>query len=85
MATPRSQRIGIWIITVVMAIGSIGVFFVAILANNNDSADSTKLQEIYTEYSAKVQAQTTELSDKYYATFSQFSSRVHSSTRCCLS
>ena len=78
MATPRSQRIGIWIITVVMAIGSIGVFFVAILANNNDSADSTTLQEIYTEYSAKVQAQTTELSDKYYATFSQFSSRVHS-------
>lgn len=78
MATPRSQRIGIWVITVVMAIGAIGVYFVAILANNNDNADTAKQQAAYTEYSQKVAAQTKELSDKYYAIFSPFASRVHS-------
>lgn len=78
MATPRAQRIGIWIITVVMAIGAVGVYFVAILANNNDSASSAKLQQIYNDYTAKVNAQATGLSSKYYATFSPFASRVHS-------
>jgi FKBP-type peptidyl-prolyl cis-trans isomerase len=78
MATPRAQRIGIWIITVVMAIGAIGVYFVAILANNNDASDSTRLQEVYAQYNAKVEAQASELSAKYYSTFSQYSSRVHS-------
>lgn len=43
MATPRAQRIGIWIITVVMAIGAVGVYFVAILANNNDQASQAQL------------------------------------------
>lgn len=78
MATPRSQRIGIWIITVVMAVGSVGVFFVAIIANNNDAAKTEKTNQAYSEYSAKVAAQTKELSDRYYATFSQFASRVGS-------
>lgn len=78
MATPRAQRIGIWVITVVMAIGAIGVYFVAILANNNDTADKTQLQQIYTEYNAKVQAQATELSKTYYPIFSPFASRVRS-------
>lgn len=78
MATPRSQRIGIWIVTVVMAIGAIGVYFVAILANNNDSADSASYQAAYAEYTAKVEAQATELSNKHFATFSQFASRVRS-------
>lgn len=78
MATPRAQRIGIWIITIVMAVGAIGVYFIAILANNNDASDAAKQQAAYTEYSAKVEAQTKALSDKYYATFSQFASRVHS-------
>lgn len=78
MATPRSQRIGIWVITIVMAIGSIGVFFVAIIANNNDAAKTEKYNQAYADYNAKVAAQTKELSDKYYPIFSPFASRVSS-------
>lgn len=78
MATPRGQRIGIWIITVVMAVGAIGVYFVAILANNNDSAKSSSYQATLAQYQQKVAAQAAELSSKYYATFSPFASRVHS-------
>jgi FKBP-type peptidyl-prolyl cis-trans isomerase len=78
MATPRSQRIGIWIITIVMAIGSIGVFFVAILANANDSDKNAKVQAAYIKYQQDVADQAKELSDKYYPTFSKYSSEVHS-------
>lgn len=78
MATPRAQRIGIWVITVVMAIGAVGVYFVAILANNNDSAKTSSYQATLAEYQQKVAAQAAELSTKYYATFSPFASRVHS-------
>lgn len=38
MAKPRAQRVGIWIIAVVMAIGAVGTYFVVIMANNNDQA-----------------------------------------------
>lgn len=78
MATPRAQRIGIWIITVVMAIGAVGVYFVAILANNNDSQKNTSYQNALTQYQQQVAAQAAELSSKYYATFSPYASRVHS-------
>ena len=78
MATPRAQRIGIWIITVVMAIGAVGVYFVAILANNNDSQKNTSYQNALTQYQQQVASQAAELSSKYYATFSPYASRVHS-------
>lgn len=47
MATPRGQRIGIWIITVVMAIGAVGAYFVMILANDNDATSQQQLLEQY--------------------------------------
>lgn len=78
MSTTRSQRIGIWIIAVVLAIGTIGSFFVVILANDNQSKDQASAQKLYAEYQAKVQAQTDELSKKYYGTLSEFASRVAS-------
>lgn len=78
MATPRAQRIGIWIITVVMAIGAVGVYFVAIIANGNDTNSQQLKQQIYTEYQQKVAAQTKQLSATYYATFSPYASEVHS-------
>jgi len=78
MSTSRSQRIGIWIIAVVLAIGTIGSFFVVILANDNQSKDQASMQKQYAEYQAKVQAQTDELSKKYYGTLSEFASRVAS-------
>ena len=83
MATSKSQRIGIWVIAVVLTVGTIGSFFVAILANNNNQSDQKmtqsqreKLQKIFEEYQAKVKAQSDELSNKYYPTFSQYSGRV---------
>ncbi len=78
MATPRSQRIGIWIITVVMAVGAVGVYFVAILANNNDTSKSAQVQQAYSDYQQKVTDQATKLSDQYFATFSAYASQVHS-------
>lgn len=50
MATPRSQRIAIWIITVVMAVGAVGAYFVMILANNNDMAQQTKQEDFMAQY-----------------------------------
>lgn len=85
MATPRSQRIGIWIILVAMVIGAVGVYFVAILANNNDQAKQSTQQQVYDEYmkkyeayQAKVDAQGDVLSGQYYGDFSQYASKVGS-------
>ncbi len=82
-STTRSQRIGIWIIAVVLAIGTIGSFFVIILANNNsakDQATQQKLQEEYTkqenDYQAKVNAQAAQLSTQYYPILSQYAGQV---------
>lgn len=83
MATTNSQRIGIWIIAVVLAVGTIGSFFVIILANNNAQKDSDankvlqeKYQKLVADYQAKVTAQNDELSAKYYSVISQFKDKV---------
>lgn len=80
MATPKGQRIGIIIITVVMIVGTLGSFAVMILSMQNSNADTAKTQAAYTKYQAdlaeyqkQVAAQATELSDKYYETFSAYS------------
>lgn len=78
MATPKGQRIGIWIIAVVMIIGSIGAYFAVILANNNDSSSQQNLQQVYADYLADVQAQADDLSGKYYGTFAPNAERVRS-------
>ena len=41
----RAQRIGIWIIAIVMTVGTIGSFLVIILANNNQQADQLQQQK----------------------------------------
>ena len=83
MATSKSQRIGILIITVAMVVGTIGSFAVMILGTQNSSregaenqAKMAELQKDYEEYNKKVQAQGDELSAKYYDEFSQYASRV---------
>lgn len=45
MATKTSQRIGIWIIAIVMSVGTLGAFFLPILINNNQTAESAQLQK----------------------------------------
>lgn len=48
--TPRGQRIGIWIITVVMAFGVVGSFLVMILSTSNQAEDAKKQQAMIEEY-----------------------------------
>lgn len=57
MATPRHQRIGIWIIAIVMVIGTIGSFVVIILANNNQKIDQQQQQKAYEDYMAEMKEQ----------------------------
>lgn len=83
MATKRGQRLGIWIITGTLAIGTIGGFIAMMVQPGNDAKDQAELkqaQEDYkkatTEWQKKVDAQTAELNKKYYAKFAEFSSRV---------
>jgi len=79
MATPKSQRIGIWIIAIVLTIGTLGSFLVMGLSVNNQANDQAALQKANTEYQAevtkrneKVDIQAKELSSKYYVDFSQY-------------
>jgi FKBP-type peptidyl-prolyl cis-trans isomerase len=74
MATQISQRIGIWIIAIVLTVGTLGSFLVMALSVQNESTDQSRIQTEYTEYQAAVSAQTKELSDKYFAGFNKYSS-----------
>lgn len=78
MATTKAQRIGIWIIAVFMAVGTIGSFAIIVLANSNSQTDQARVQQLTSEYQSKVAAQKEELSEKYYDTFKQYESRVAS-------
>jgi FKBP-type peptidyl-prolyl cis-trans isomerase FkpA len=82
MATARSQRIGIWIIAVVMVIGTLGSFAVIVLANQNNAADQTRYNELAAkyqkdsdEYQKKVDKQAKRLSKKYFDEFNTYASR----------
>lgn len=90
MATSTAQRTGIWIIAIVLTVGTLAGFVGMILAPQNDAADSAKLQEAYAKYQkdaadaqAKKDAQQAELdeqaaalSGQYYEQFNGYSSRV---------
>jgi len=83
MATTKSQRVGIWIIAIVLTVGTIGSFFALVLANKNsatDQASQQALQEKYNkalaDYQAKVTAQADELSKTYYPILSQYTGEV---------
>jgi len=88
MATPKRQRIGIWIIAIVMVVGTIGSFAVMVLANNNSNVDKEHLKQLSEQYQkdskvyqAKVDQQAKELSDKYFSEFDQYASRPASFDR----
>lgn len=74
--TKLSQRVGIWIIAIVLSVGSIGIYFVAVLANQNNSKDQAQLQKDEADYQAKVQAQADKLSAQYYPVLSQYTGEV---------
>lgn len=65
MATKRSQQIGIWVIAVVMLIGTLGSFFVVVIANDNaakDQATAQTQQEQYIEQMKQAAAKNAEAS-----------------------
>lgn len=81
MATPKSQRIGILVILIVMVIGTIGSFLVLILSSKNTQKETAAYQAAYEKYQAdtatyqkKVDAQSDELSRKYYSKFKAYAS-----------
>ena len=76
MATTKKQRIGIWIITAFMAVGTIGSFGMIVLSTINSQKDQTRLNELLAQYQAAEDKQTEELSAKYFDSFNAFSSRV---------
>lgn len=79
MATSTAQRTGIWIIAIVLTVGTLAGFVAMILAPANEKADSDRLQSVYAqyqkdteEYQKKVQVQADELSTKYYDEFVKY-------------
>jgi len=83
MATTKSQRIGIWVIAGMMFLGTIGGFIAMIVAPGNEAKDQAALKKAQEEYSKtiserqkKVEAQNSELSQKYYGKFAEFGPRV---------
>jgi PBP1b-binding outer membrane lipoprotein LpoB len=92
MATPKSQRIGIWIIAIVMVVGTLGSFAVMVLASKNSTTDQAHIQQLsaqyqkdYAAYQAKVDAQAKLLSSKYYSDFNKYSTSRQSLIRVMLS
>lgn len=73
MSTPRSQRIGIWIIAIVMTVGTLGSFLVMALSVDNNKNETEELQKAYTKYQSQINDQSKELSTKYYDIFKQYS------------
>lgn len=77
MATPKSQRIGIWVIAVVMLVGTIGSFAVMVLASDNDRKEQAEQQKIYEEYQKemeKQQAEAKKLATTHYPIFEAYES-----------
>lgn len=60
MSASKSQRIGIWVIAVVMTVGTIGSFFVIILENDNNKADQQTAQKQQDEQMAAYKKQLAE-------------------------
>lgn len=76
MATKTSQRVFIWVIAVVMTVGTLAGFVAMILAPKNQQADAERMQALMSQYQKSVAEQEKQLSDKYYPEFSTYQSRV---------
>jgi FKBP-type peptidyl-prolyl cis-trans isomerase FkpA len=72
--SPKVQRIGIFVIAVVMLIGTLGSFALMVLANNNAQTDYEKQAEAQQKALEDQQKQADQLSAKYYPVFKQYQS-----------
>lgn len=57
MATPKGQRIGIWIIVIVMSVGTVGTYFALALGNDNDEKQSQENKKAMDDYYALIKDQ----------------------------
>ena len=57
MATSTAQRTGIWIIAVVLTVGTVAGFIAMILAPQNDAKDQAKQEADYAQYMKEYQEQ----------------------------
>jgi len=76
MATQKAQRIGIWIIAIVLTVGTLAGFIAIVLEPKNQATDQAKLSALQAQYKAAQDAQDAELSAKYFTDLNQYSSRV---------
>ena len=79
MATTKSQRIGIWIITGALVIGTLGGFLALVLAPKNQSADQARFEELqkaFSDENTAYQAKLEEHSKQYFDEFTQYESRI---------
>jgi FKBP-type peptidyl-prolyl cis-trans isomerase len=83
MARGRAQRIGIWVIAIVLTVGTLAGFLALILSPKNQASDQARLADLQAqyqkasdEYQTKVAAQSAALSFEHFGTLNQFSSRV---------
>jgi FKBP-type peptidyl-prolyl cis-trans isomerase len=72
MATPKRQRIGIWIIAIVMLVGTIGSFVVMILANQNAQIDQDNQNKAQAAYQKQLDEESAKLTSQYYPIFSAY-------------
>lgn len=83
MATTTGQRVAIWIIAIALTAGTIGGFLAMMAAPANEAREKAQLDEAMALYQSrevernkKVEAQANALSEKYYADFSEYTSKV---------
>lgn len=90
MATSTAQRAGIWIIAVVLTVGTLAGFIAMILAPQNQAADASRQQAAIATYQKEaaavqakkeaqqktIDAEADALSKQYFAEFNGYKSRV---------
>lgn len=76
MATKKSQRIGILIIAIVMTIGTLGSFFVIILANQNAQKDAKRTQALQEELQKLQKEKYKPLLDKHNKEMDEYNKKI---------
>lgn len=79
MATHTAQRVGIWIIAIVLTVGTLAGFIALILAPKNQQTDQAKLSALTAEYQAaqdEYQKKVAAQGAPYFDTFNQYATRV---------
>lgn len=74
MATGRGQRIGIWVIAIVLTVGTLGSFVAMMLSTQNNANDLAQQQKITQEREVAAAKEAEALSAQHYESFKQYQS-----------